>query len=148
MVSQTIERLLPHRADQLFDLAADVERYPEYLPLWKAARIRRREANVYYTDQRLGLGPISVSFGSTTILQRPNRIDVTSSEVPFRQFRLSWLFGARPGGCLVRVVTEFQLRNPLLQLICEQLLPSTVGEIIAAFEKRAASLYQPPDQST
>lgn len=43
-LSRPVERLLPYRAEQLFDLAADVERYPEFLPLWIAARIRSRFA--------------------------------------------------------------------------------------------------------
>lgn len=32
MVTRKAERLLPYTAEQLFDLAADVEHYPEYLP--------------------------------------------------------------------------------------------------------------------
>ena len=85
--SQKRERLLPYTAEQLFHLAADVERYPEYLRWWIAARIRKREANVYCTDQVLGLGPVRVRFGSRTVLQTvlqpPTRIDVTSKDYPF-----------------------------------------------------------------
>ena len=116
MSSQKRERLLPYTAEQLFDLAADVERYPEYLPWWIAARIRKREANVYYTHQVLGLGPIRVSFGSKTVLQPPTQIDVTSKESPFQQFQLSWNFAALAGtGCRVSLTAEFELRSLILQ---------------------------------
>src|SRR5208283_5253618 len=59
----------------------------------------KREANVYCTDQVLGLGPVRVRFGSRTVLQTvlqpPTRIDVTSKDYPFQQFKLSWNFAGR-----------------------------------------------------
>jgi coenzyme Q-binding protein COQ10 len=143
MSGQKRERLLPYTCEQLFDLAADVERYPEYLPWWMAARIRRREANTYFTDQVLGLGPIRVSFASRTVLQRPTRIEVTSRDFPFRQFKLSWNFvTVAETGCRVSLIAEFELRSVLLQGILDRVLPGATAEVIAAFEARARSLYQ------
>lgn len=142
MSSQKRERLLPYTAEQLFDLAADVERYPEYLRWWIAARIRKREANVYYTDQVLGLGPVRVRFGSRTVLQPPTRIDVTSKDYPFQQFKLSWNFAALAGAsCRVSLTAEFELRSSVLQGILDRALPVATADIIAAFETRAHSLY-------
>ena len=145
MLRQKRERLLPYTCEQLFELAADVERYPEYLPGWSAARIRRREANMYFTDQVIGLGPIRVSFGSKTVLQPPTRIDVTSSDFPFRQFKLSWNFATvADTGCRVSLVTEFELRSFPLRRILDRALPGAITEVIAAFEARAHTLYQRP----
>ena len=142
MLNAKRERLLPYTAEQLFDLAADVERYPEYLRWWIAARIRKREANVFYTDQVLGLGPIRVTFGSRTVLQRPTRIDVTSNDAPFQQFKLSWNFAAQDGaGCRVSLAAEFELRSFVLQRILDQALPTASADVIAAFETRAHRLY-------
>jgi len=144
MSSQQRELLLPYTCEQLFDLAADVERYPEYLPWWMAARIRRREANTYFTDQVLGLGPIRVSFESRTVLQPPRRIDVTSKDFPFRQLKLSWNFiRVAETSCRVSLIAEFELRTFLLQVIVDQAIPGATAEVIAAFEARAHSLYQP-----
>jgi coenzyme Q-binding protein COQ10 len=137
-----VERRLPYSAEQLFDLAADVESYPEYLPWWISAHIRERASNEYRTDQVLGFGPIRVSFGSKTILQRPKRIYVTSSDFPFRQFRLSWMFEPRSGPtCTVTVFAQFELRIAALQWICDRVLPTSILDIMTAFETRAASLY-------
>ena len=141
MSSQKGQRLLPYTAEQLFDLAADVEYYPKYLPWCIAARIRRREANVYYTDQVLGLGPIQVSFGSRTLLQRPTRIDVTSTESPFRKLKLSWSFAPHGTGCVVSLTTEFEMRSFVLQQILDHALPAATTDVIAAFERRAHRLY-------
>lgn len=128
------------RPEPLFDLAADVERYPEFLRGWLAARIVRRETNLYYTDQILGLGPLRVRFGSKTVLDRPRRIDVTSDEPPFRRFELSWTFEPRAdGACRVRLDAGLELRMPLLQRIVDQILPHAIAGIADAFEARAAA---------
>lgn len=146
MPTQKKELLLPYTCEQLFDLAADVERYPEYLRWWIAARIRKRETDAYCTDQVLGFGPIRVSFGSRTVLQRPTRIDVTSKDFPFRQFKLSWNFASLGGtGCRVSLTAEFELRSFVLQGILDRALPGATADIIAAFEARAHSLYEQAD---
>ncbi|MFO1107560.1 MAG: type II toxin-antitoxin system RatA family toxin [Bradyrhizobium sp.] len=137
-----MDRLLPYTAEQLFDLAADVESYPEFLPLWISARIRKRDGNEYHTDQVLGLGPFRIEFGSRTVLQRPSRIDVTSTDFPFRRFRMTWTFEPQPdAACKVTGFSDFELRLSVFQGIYDQVLPNTIGDIMAAFEKRAARLY-------
>lgn len=126
------------RPGPLFDLAADVERYPEFLPWWIAARVLRRDGKVYYTDQILGLGPLRVRFVSKAVLHRPRRIDVTSDKPPFRRFALTWIFEPIAGaGCRVSVVATLALRSRLLQRVVDQLLPVAVSGIITAFEARA-----------
>lgn len=139
---ESVERLLPYDREQLFDLAADVERYPEFLRWWIEARVWKREGETYYTDQVLGLGPIRLQFQSKTVLRRPDRIDVRSEEPPFRRFKLSWRFEAHPGvGCRVSLAAELELRSYLLQRVLEQVLPVAMDDIIAAFERRAQRLF-------
>lgn len=145
MLRETIERRLPFSSEQLFDLAADVERYPEFLRWWIAARIGERHANVYYTDQALGLGPIRIRFTSKTVLHRPRSIDVTSNDSVFRHFKLTWLFDSEPDdGCRVGLTVELELRSRLLQAMAEHVLSNTPSDIVAAFEAQARRLYEPP----
>jgi coenzyme Q-binding protein COQ10 len=125
----------------LFDLAADVERYPEFLRGWIAARILRRHENVYLTDQTLGLGPFRFRFVSRTTLLRPRRIDVTAEGPSFRRFELSWLFERIPDtGCRVSVVAAVALRSQLLQRVVDQVLPIAIADIVASFTARAHEL--------
>jgi coenzyme Q-binding protein COQ10 len=144
MLTRRVERLLSYSPEQLFDLAADVERYPKFLHWWKAARVKRRDGDVYYTDQDLAFGPIRVRFGSKTSLRRPDRIDVTSHDPPFRDFKLVWTFEPLPdvNCCRVRLIARFELRSRLLQEVVERLLPDMLPEIITAFESRAARIYR------
>jgi coenzyme Q-binding protein COQ10 len=137
-----ISRLLPFSSEQVFDLAADIERYPEFLPTWISARILKREANTLYVEQVLGVGPMRVQFGSTAVLRRPERIDITSSEPPFRRYSLTWLFEPGPlQSCRLGVMADLELESGFLQLVVNRVLPASIEDVIAAFEARARSLY-------
>lgn len=142
MISHSVERVLPYGRGLLFDIAADVERYPQFLPSWTAARVTRREGNAYWTDQAIGLGPLRARFGSKTVLSWPERIDVASSEVPFQSFHLSWTFEPHPdGGTRVSLIAELELRSSLLERLVEPVLKGIIAETIAAFEAQATRLH-------
>jgi coenzyme Q-binding protein COQ10 len=137
--------VLDHTPEQLFDLAADVERYPEYLPWWVAARVRRRGTESYETDQIIGLGPIRQRFTSRTVLHRPTTIEVTSTERPFEHFILRWMFERLPqGGCHVALTVDMALRAGFLQDLFDQTLARGVAGVMTSFEARARQLYGPP----
>lgn len=137
-----IGQTLPFDCEQVFDLAADIESYPQYLTGWISARIQKRESNLCYVEQVVGFGPVRLQFASIAALHRPERIDVTSTDASFRHFSLSWLIvPARPSGCCVGVAIEIELQSRLLQQIVNQLMPGTVDDIISAFEARAHHKY-------
>ena len=139
---QRVERMVYGlQPEPLFDLAADVERYPEFLKWWIAARILRRNANVYFTEQTLGRGPIRLNFVSKTVLYRPERIVVTADEPSFRRFELAWFFEPVPdAGCRVTVEASVTLRASLLQRVVDRVLPPALADIVASFEARARQL--------
>ena len=128
-----VGRTLPFDSEQVFDLAADIESYPQYLTGWVSARIQKRESNLCYVEQVVGFGPARLQFASIAALHRPERIDVTSADASFRHFSLSWLIiPARPSGCCISIAIEIELRSRLLQQIVNQLLSSAVDDIIAS----------------
>ena len=124
--------------DMLFGLVADVERYPEFLPMWKWARIRRWDGpSTYYTEQEVGFGPIRESFETKTILTNPSSIVVTSTDRLFREFFIHWSFAEVPGGCQTGIQLKWQARSFLLQKGIEVVLPKTAQMMVDAFERRA-----------
>lgn len=149
MPKHRVERVLPYTAEQLFDLAADVERYPEFLPSWVAARVVRRERETYETDQIVRFGPIRQRFFSRTVLSRPERIDVTSTSRSFRRFDLTWTFDPVPeGGCRVVLAAEIEFRRAVLDLLFDQALAGMLDKIILAFERRLFHMYGAPQESS
>ena len=146
MLSARAERLLPYPADALFDLAADLEQYPSYVPGWISARVYEREAGVCYAEQLVGFGPVRVSFRSKAVMHRPERIEVRSDDTSFRRFQLLWHFeAAQPmQGCRVSLSVELELRSRLLQGWVERLGPAAAVNVLSAFERRARQLLGPP----
>ncbi len=142
MLKGEAERFLSRSPEELFDLAADVERYPEFLPWWSSAQVRERDSEGYLTDQTVGIGPLRLRFESKTILLRPKRIEVSSHEAPFRRLRLSWSFTPEPGGCRVGFAVELDFTSRLIEKVVERLLPGVASAIIDAFEARARRLPQ------
>ncbi len=144
MPSYEVHRALAYTPEQLFDLAADVACYPEFLPWWIAARVRKREANVFYADQIVGIGGFRQRFDSKAVLRRPERIDVTSTDWKFKHFRLIWLFDPLPdNGCRATFVVDLEFRSKLVQDLFHRAIGRTVGSIMSAFEARAHRLYGP-----
>jgi coenzyme Q-binding protein COQ10 len=141
IVIQEAAAALPFSPEQAFDIAADIERYPEFLNGWLAARIQRRDSNTCYVVQSLGIGPLRLQFGSQAVLNRPERIEVTSVEPPFRRFSLTWSITALPPGCRVSVAAEVEMLSGFHQHVVNRLLPAAVDDIIGAFEARAHALY-------
>jgi coenzyme Q-binding protein COQ10 len=136
-----VSRVLPYRREALFDIAADVERYPEFLPGWLSASIRRREDSMYVTDQVVGFGPIQHRFTSTTVLKPPEAITVTSVDPTFESFALNWTFEAlADDSSKVALSGGLELRAPLLGGLFSRAAVGQIDAILAAFEARARAL--------
>ncbi len=142
MLRYKLHHVLSFSPEQLFDLAADVEQYPDYLPWWVSARVVKHEGKVYYTEQIVAFGLIRRRFTTKTTLWRPERIDVTSVDRAFRRFDLSWAFRSVPNGrCRVSLAVNLELRPTLLENLLRQALGGGIHRILVAFEARARRLY-------
>jgi coenzyme Q-binding protein COQ10 len=141
-VIETRGATLPFTSEQVFDLAADIERYPEFLPGWLSAHIQKRDADTCYVEQVMGLGPIRLRFESKAVMYRPRRIDITSADAQFRMCDFSWVIAATScAGCRVSIAAEIELRSFVLQTLVNRFLPASVDGIVRAFEARAHALY-------
>ncbi len=133
---------IPVARERLFDLVADVERYPEFLSLWKNARVYDRpNETTYFTEQEIGLGPLQERFRTKTVMKRPDTIEVTSHDGLFRTFRILWTFtdlgvGERPS-CRADVALTWQVRSWLMQRAIDVVLPETARSMVQAFARRA-----------
>jgi coenzyme Q-binding protein COQ10 len=127
---------------RLFDLVADVESYPEFLPFWREARIVRREPDVYYTQQSIGIGPLSNRFQTKTRLESPWHILVTphQAERLFERFHIEWHFERiAADSSQVRLTFNVEPRSRLLRGLVDRLTREAARGMLLAFEKRAES---------
>lgn len=135
-------RVLPYSAEQLFDLVAAVERYPEFLPWCREARITARDGDVFHADVTVGFRTVRREFGSRVETVRPSAIDVTPTGGPFRRMANRWRFTDLPsGGCLVDFHLDFEFRSRLLRALIGALFHEAVRRMVTAFEGRARALY-------
>ncbi|MBL8631161.1 MAG: type II toxin-antitoxin system RatA family toxin [Rhodospirillaceae bacterium] len=147
MPSHRETRLLPYAPAQVFDLVADVEKYPVFLPWCVACRIKHRETPARFTaDMAIGFKMVREKFTSRVTMERPDKITVEYLDGPFQYLVNTWQFkpvtgqGGNPATEL-EFYLEFEFRSKLLQSIIGMLFEEAVRRMVAAFEARAAALY-------
>ena len=142
MPTHAEKRVLPYRPDQMYDLVADVEKYPEFLPWCIGARIRRRQQAMIVADLVIGFKMIRERFTSEVRLNREEmHIDVRYVDGPFRYLNNHWAFYDHEDGCLVDFYVDFEFRTRFLQRVMQPLFNEAVGRMVRAFEHRAGDLY-------
>jgi len=137
------QRVLPHTPEQLFDLVADVGRYPEFLPWCVASRILEQDETDMRAELAIGFKGIRERFISRVSLDRPNlKIDVKYEKGPFKYLDNHWRFSEAEGGnCLLDFHVEFEFRSRILDMLMGKLFDEAVRRMVRAFEERADALY-------
>ena len=87
MPTHAEQRFLPYAPEKLYDLVADIERYPEFLPWCVGARVLRREDRVIFADLMIGFKMIRETFTSKVTLTPSDRVDVDYQKGPFKHLK-------------------------------------------------------------
>ena len=146
MPTHSETRHLPHTAQQMYDLVADVASYPEFLPWCAAARIRSRtshaDIDVMEADLVISFKVFRERFGSrVTLYAERKSIDTEYIDGPFRYMKSTWDFAEAEGGCEVKFFVDFEFKNAVLQGIIGMVFNEAMQRIVRAFERRAFALY-------
>ncbi|MCW9035314.1 MAG: type II toxin-antitoxin system RatA family toxin [Rhodospirillales bacterium] len=129
--------------EQMFDLAADVEAYPEFLPWCVATRIKKRVGDTIHADMVIGFQMFREKFTTEAKLDRPNRIDVTYRNGPFKYLKSYWIFTEiEENNCEIDFHIDFEFRSPMLQQLIGRVFGEAVKQMVFSFEKRAKQLYR------
>ncbi len=135
-------RRLPYTPEQMFDLVADVVRYPEFLPWVAAVRVRANDVTDITADLVIGFGGFKERFTSRVVKQRATRLSVDYIDGPLKFLRNDWTFAPDgAGGCRVGFRVEFAFRSKIFEAVAGQVFDRALRHMIAAFEGRAAQLY-------
>lgn len=132
----------------MFDLVADVERYPEFLPLCEGLNIRRRSMledgrEVLLADMTVGYKAIRETFTSRVTLDRSKlRIDVEYVNGPFSHMENIWRFTADGNKTIVDFSINYQFKSRMLGLLMGGMFDQAFRRFADAFEKRAAKTYR------
>ena len=135
-------RRLPYTPEQMFDLVADVRRYPEFLPWVTAMRVRQDDESATVADMIVGFKGLRETFTSKVGKQRPETIHVEYVDGPLKYLRNDWRFCPDgEGGCLVDFSVDFAFKNRMFEMLAGQVFGAALRRMICAFEERAAALY-------
>ena len=135
-------RRLPYPPEQMFDLVADVRRYPEFLPWVSAMRVRKETPEEALADMIVGFKGLRETFTSKVTKVRPDSVHVEYIEGPLKYLHNDWRF--RPdgeGGCTVDFTVDFAFKNRMFEMLAGQVFGLALRRMIGAFEERAAALY-------
>ena len=146
MPTHSETRTLPYTAQQMYDLVADVARYPEFLPWCAAARVRsvtqQGNTEVMDADLVISFKVFRERFTSRVVLTpEAHKIDTEYLDGPFRYMKSNWSFRDVEGGCEVAFFVDFAFRNMVLQKLIGVVFNEAMQRIVRAFETRAEALY-------
>jgi coenzyme Q-binding protein COQ10 len=147
MPTHAERQIVPYTPEQLFDLVADVEAYPRFLPWCVASRVRSRTESRLISDLTIGFGPFRESFTSRVTLARPERVTVEYEKGPFRHLSNQWHFAPHRNGTEVGFFIDFEFRSRILQAAIGVVFNEAVRRMVNAFRKRAHDVYGPPKAS-
>lgn len=142
------KRRVDHSASEMFDLVADVERYPEFVPLCSALKVRQRMAKsdgteVLVADMTVSFKLVRESFTSRVTLDRANlKILVEYLQGPFSNLENRWTF--EPKGesvCDVGFFLAYEFKSRMLALLMGSMFDAAFARFSIAFEKRADAIY-------
>ncbi len=153
MTSHSERKILPYRADQMYELVADVEKYPSFIPWCVALRVRNREIvdelELLTADMAVAFKVFREQFTSRVSLDPgQNFIEVQYIDGPFRYLTNRWAFeNNNEGGCTVDFFIDFEFRSKTLQKLMSQVFTKAVLKMVGAFEDRAHVLYRDAHQT-
>jgi coenzyme Q-binding protein COQ10 len=148
MPQYATKRRVRHAANEMFDLVADVERYPEFVPLCRALKVRQRKSEpngveVLVAEMTVAYKLISETFTSRVTLDRANlSILVEYLDGPFSRLENRWTF--HPDGersCDVEFFISYEFRSRMLALLMGSMFDLAFRRFAVAFEQRADLVY-------
>jgi coenzyme Q-binding protein COQ10 len=144
----TTRRRVRHSAAHMFDLVADVERYPEFVPLCRSLKVKNRipqpeGVEILIADMTVAYKFVRETFTSRVTLDRPNlQILVEYLEGPFSNLENRWTFHSTgEQTCEVEFFISYEFKSRTLALLMGSMFDVAFRRFAAAFERRADVVY-------
>ena len=152
MPSFSTKRRVPFTAAQMYALVADIERYPEFLPMCTglavSSRVKVPGGEDLVASMSVGYKSISETF-TTRVRLRPQRLKVEANYVdgPFKRLENQWHFVDVSRGSDVEFFIDYEFKSPMLGLLVGQVFDQAFRKFTDAFEQRARMVYGAPQLS-
>ena len=140
------ERHVPHLPQRMFEIVADLNDYPRFIPNCKAMEVRPDPAagdvNVLLARMTLFFGPITQAYTSRVTID-PQALSIRAKAVdgPFAYLDSVWRFDQEGMGTRVRFEIDFKISNPFIATVAEPAFAAKQDEIMRAFSDEADRRY-------
>ena len=142
MPSYEEQKIMRYNPVQMFNLVADVEKYPDFLPWCISSKVYKNDKNIIEATLLVGFHFAREKFRSRVELDHNNySINTKQTHGPFKYLSNSWKFKEHPEGCKVYFFIDFELRSPILKKIMTTLFAEAAQKMVISFENRAQLLY-------
>ena len=147
MPQLAVSRPVHHDPREMFDLVADVEAYPEFVPLCEKLVLKSRkrdgDSEILTADMSVGYKSFRETFTTRVALDRATRtIAVSYITGPFRRMNAQWSFDpAGPGNCVVHFAVDYEFRSRILAVLMGGMFDYAFRKFAEAFEARADKVY-------
>jgi ribosome-associated toxin RatA of RatAB toxin-antitoxin module len=126
----------------MFELVADIERYPEFLPWVTGAKILQREPDGVVGQLEMERAGVREQFTTRNVLEPPSRMSLALVDGPFRLLDGLWTFDAiGDRGTKIRLAIRFEFKNPLTAMLLSRAFEKSCTDMVDAFVARARAVY-------
>jgi ribosome-associated toxin RatA of RatAB toxin-antitoxin module len=143
-MSSAVERqaIVPYSAAAMFELVANVEAYPEFLPWCTSARVRHRGDGSVEATLEAVKGPLRIAFTTRNIVHEPERLDMHLVEGPFSHLEGRWEFtDLDEDRSRIRLHMSFEFSRHLIAAAIAPIFEDIAGTMVEAFRRRADRVY-------
>ncbi|WP_407965027.1 type II toxin-antitoxin system RatA family toxin [Bartonella sp. C271] len=148
MPTFTTHRKIAHTAHEMFELVADIECYPEFLPMCEALIIRSRKEHeekiLLFADMTVGYKVFRETFTTQVLLHpKENLIEVKYIDGPFKYLDNRWVFHdiKNKDACDIEFFIDYEFKSKMLGLAMGSMFSIAFNKFTDAFEKRAHQIY-------
>jgi ribosome-associated toxin RatA of RatAB toxin-antitoxin module len=135
--------LVSYSCEQMYDLVADIECYPEFISPCVSGEILHREADGLTVDARLSFqkGRFTQAFATRNTHTKYQKIEMDYLDGPFKYLHGYWTFEPDELGSLVGVDLDFEFNSKMLQMMFSGAFHQLIADLLDAFSQRATDLY-------
>lgn len=134
--------IVPYSPQAMFDLVADVERYPEFVPGCVGAKLLSRDERELTGALELSVGPLKSAFTTRNALNPPHAMSLELLKGPFNSLHGDWRFEALgDAGCRIELTMRFDFSDPVKDMLLGPAFEQSCNRLVDAFVTRAAVIY-------
>ena len=147
MSSASIKKIIHCKKNQLIEMVLDIEKYPEFVPWCIEGKVKDKDESedliTFNGDLKVGKSILNETFFSrVAYYKEKDKIIVTNINGPLKYLKNEWVFKEVNNTTQLEFFIDFELKNPILNLIMKRSFELGLNKIAKSFEERAVKLYK------